>query len=343
MKDFLLSLNMKACSVDPAVFYYLFDAKIEGIVCIHVDDIFWAGTSRFSEHVIKSIHVEFRVGSESAGTFKYIGLKIEGRVSSIVLSQYDYVNNLKEVSLSAERKMCRSSSLGTRELEEYRGVVGQLIWLANQTRPEIAFDVCELSTHCHNATVDDAINANKVVRKVKSRLISLEFHQLEDLSQLSIECYCDASFGNLSGGGSQGSYLIFITDSRGRRNILSWQSKKVRRVVKSTLAAETLALLDGVEASILFSSIIAEVLNLGENRPIVKCYVDNRSLVEAVYSTKVLEDKLLRINMAVLRDLLSRRELHEIIWVQTSCQLADALTKRGANAEPLLEAVSNRH
>ena len=343
MKDFLLSLNMKACSVDPAVFYYLFDAKIEGIICIHVDDIFWAGTSRFSEHVIKSIHVEFRVGSESAGTFKYIGLEIEGRVSSIVLSQHDYVNNLKEVSLSAERKMCRSSSLGTRELEEYRGVVGQLIWLANQTRPEIAFDVCELSTHCHNATVDDAINASKVVRKVKSRLISLEFHQLEDLSQLSIECYCDASFGNLSGGGSQGSYLIFITDSRGRRNILSWQSKKVRRVVKSTLAAETLALLDGVEASILFSSIIAEVLNLGVNRPIVKCYVDNRSLVEAVYSTKVLEDKLLRINMAVLRDLLSRRELHEVIWVQTSCQLADALTKRGANAEPLLEAVSNRH
>ena len=111
--------------------------------------------------------------------------------------------------------------------------------------------------------------------------------------------------------------------------------------MKSTLAAETLALLDGAEASILIAAMLTEILNLQRNRPIVRCFVDNRSLVDAVYSTKVIEDKLLRINMAVLRDLLLRRELHDVSWVPTSCQLADALTKKGADAEPLIEAVSH--
>ena len=59
----------------------------------------------------------------------------------------------------------------------------------------------------------------------------------------------------------------------------------MRRVVKSTLAAEALALLDGAEAAILLANVITEVLNLRQNKPIVRCFVDNKSLVEAVYST----------------------------------------------------------
>ena len=95
----------------------------------------------------------------------------------------------------------------------------------------------------------------------------------------------------------KGAYVIFLRDESCNRNICSWQSRKVRRVVKSTLAAETLALLDGAEASILLAAMISELLNLQGHRPIVKCFVDNRSLVDAVYSTKVIEDRLLRINM----------------------------------------------
>ena len=341
MKKFLISVGMKMCSVDSAVFYYIHDGKLGGVVCMHVDDIFWAGTTHFSDSVITAIHRKFNVGSGSAGKFKYIGLEIKGYDDHITMSQNDYVQDLKPIQMDHKMKANRSSLLSDEELEEYRVVVGQLMWLANQTRPDIAFEVCELSTHCHNATVEDEINANKVVSKVKKRNVGLNISRLTDISQLTIECYCDASFANLGNGGSQGSYVIFLRDESCKRNICSWQSRKVRRVVKSTLAAETLALLDGAEASILLAAMISELLNLQGHRPIVKCFVDNRSLVDAVYSTKVIEDRLLRINMAMLRDLLARRELHEVTWVPTSCQLADALTKRGADAEPLIEAVSH--
>ena len=47
----------------------------------------------------------------------------------------------------------------------------------------------------------------------------------------------------LTQGGSQGGYILFVSDPCGNKSLVSWQSQKVRRVVKSTLA-ETLALLD---------------------------------------------------------------------------------------------------
>ena len=83
------------------------------------------------------------------------------------------------------------------------------------------------------------------------------------MEQLTVECYSDASFGNLAGGGSQGGYIIFLSDPDGSRCPLSWQSRKVCRVVKSTLAAETLALLDAAEAGVYLANLITEVVCLG--------------------------------------------------------------------------------
>ena len=113
----------------------------------------------------------------------------------------------------------------------------------------------------------------------------------------------------------------------------------MHRVVKSTLAAETLALLDAAEAGVCLAKLITEVMCL-EYSPLVKCYVDNKSLVENLYSTKLVDDKQLRINIAVIRDMLEREDLREVCWVQSARQIANVLTKRGANADLLLSAIS---
>ena len=78
----------------------------------------------------------------------------------------------------------------------------------------------------------------------------------------------------------------------------------MRRVVKSTLAAEMLALLDAAEAGVYLANLINEVMCL-QCRPLVKCFIDNKSLIENLYSTKLVEDKQLRINIAVIKNSLS--------------------------------------
>ena len=108
--------------------------------------------------------------------------------------------------------------------------------------------------------------------------------------------------------------------------------------MKSTLAAEALALLDGASAAVYLSNILQEIS--GCNSIPIKCFVDNQSLVEALSSYKMVDDRRLRIDISVLKNMLENEELKEVSWIDTSKQLADCLTKRGASCEKLRAAVS---
>ena len=340
LKFVLTDLGMLNSRLDPALFFWRSNHVLSGIMCVHVDDILFAGTAEFFTSIIVPMKGQLTVGSSSDGKcFKYIGVTIEQNDGIIGLHQNDYVNSLEEIRLTSARASRRLDHLGKKELHEYRALVGQLNWLGTQTRPDVSFDVCELSTVLNTATVDDVLRLNKVVKKLKQRRVTLQFKPLDCADGYTIECYSDASFGNLPGGGSQGGFVIFLVDSHGAKSPLAWQSKKVRRVVKSVLAAETLALLDAAEAGVYISTLLSEIIGQ-EKPPVVKCFVDNKSLVENLYSTKLMEDKLIRSHMAVLKHLLETQELASVTWVRAARQIADALTKRGASVDLLLSAIA---
>ena len=132
---------------------------------------------------------------------------------------------------------------------------------------------------------------------------------------------------------------MFIQGLNGSQALLAWQSRKLKRVVKSTLAAETLALMEGVECAFLCKTTAKELLGIDDDLPI-RAYTDSQSLVDSVHSSKTLEDNRLKIDICVLRDYLRLGELEKIEWVDTKEQLADSLTKSGASAQNLLDALS---
>ena len=170
---------------------------------------------------------------------------------------------------------------------------------------------------------------------MNSSHLKLAFPKLE--GEVFLDCYSDASFANLPDGGSQGGFIIFLSDSSHNRCPVLWQSRKVRRVVKSTLSAEALALLDCAEAAVYLQGILEQITHRCVK---INCYVDNQSLADTVYSSKTLEDRRLRIDIAVLRDMIKKGEINSVSWVATARQLADCLTKRGANPSRLRAAVS---
>ena len=105
----------------------------------------------------------------------------------------------------------------------------------------------------------DLLQLNKVIARIKTDNMRVYMPRMERIEGCHIECYSDASFANLPGSGSQSGVVIFIRDGNGRRCPVFWQSRKIRRVVKSTLSAETLALLDGAESAVYLSKILREV------------------------------------------------------------------------------------
>ena len=46
-------------------------------------------------------------------------------------------------------------------------LIGQFNWIAGQTRPDISFDACVISTVISSAKIEDLLTANKLIKKVK--------------------------------------------------------------------------------------------------------------------------------------------------------------------------------
>ena len=117
----------------------------------------------------------------------------------------------------------------------------------------------------------------------------------------------DASFANLSDCGSQGELIVFLADSKGNRCPVMWKSRRIRRIIKSTLAAETMALLEAAESGCYIGRLFEDI---GITRKIpIKCYVDNKSLVDALRSVKKVDDKYLWNNIACLKNMIGRKDI----------------------------------
>ena len=99
---------------------------------------------------------------------------------------------------------------------------------------------------------------------------------------------------------------------------------------------------DAAEAGICLKATLKEILQLSGDSPIVKCYVDNKSLADSVYSTRLVQDKQLRVDISVLRDMIEQKNIHAVSWVQSAHQLANVLTKRGVSADTLMREIENQ-
>ena len=71
----------------------------------------------------------------------------------------------------------------------------------------------------------------------------------------------------------------------------------------------------------------------------VKCYTDNKSIVDALTSTKHMINKKLKADTLVLTDMIERGDI-EVSWIRSADQLADSLTKRGVCTDKLKNQIS---
>ena len=82
----------------------------------------------------------------------------------------------------------------------------------------------------------------------------------------------------------------------------------MKRVVRSTLAAETLALVEAVDIAFYLGCVLSEILYNGSKKleiPI-QCYVDNKSLWENTHSTKNVTEKRLQIDLGSVKEMLAK-------------------------------------
>ena len=329
-------LGCKQCTLDPSLHFLTgTNGILLGIIMTHVDDFIHCGGKIFEEIVMKPLVKRFLAGRCATVKFKYIGLNIlQTDNNEIYLDQFDYTASIEEPILTGNKNS--NFDLTAEEYTHFRALVGALNWLACGSRPDLAYDVLEHSSKFKKASKSDLYQCLKSVRRCKKDVVVNKFSCLKLESPMRIILFSDASFANLPDRVSSSlGYIIFIVDCDDRCSVISWRSNKIKRICRSTLAAETMALIEGLEESLYLKSVLKQ---MGFSYSIT-AYVDSQSLYNSVYSTKLVDDKRLRIDIAALQQLCAEQKIYQIKWCPSEKMLANALTKHGAPTAQLLEVL----
>ena len=339
VKHELLELGCKNSTLDPSLFYFFHENQLAGILVSHIDDFMHCGNEFFYEKIINGLCKRFQAGSRQHENFKYVGFQIAQTSTGITLSQQDYVENIEVPEIPAPRGIKKLELLTSEEMTKYRSLVGSLNWIVQSTRPDLSFEMTDLSTKFQEGKVEDLLRVMKIMNKAKYETAEIFYPDLGTPLSWKVIVYTDASFGNL-GTGSCGGSLVFLS---GNNNValISWKSGKIQRVVKSTLAAEGLALSEGLDEAIYIKHIICETLGFNIENDILPIIgiTDHEGLYKNIRSTKLVSEKRLRIDLASIKENLNNGVINDIQLCQSEQQLADVLTKRGVNGVKLLSVL----
>ena len=115
-------------------------------------------------------------------------------------------------------------------------------------------------------------------------------------------------------------------------------SSIARRVIGSTVAAEAVSVVEVVEWAEYIKFLWEEILG-EEGIANIIVYTDSKSLETALKTAGSIKNRMLRIDLAQIREKIEKGMIKMIQWIDGEKQLADSLTKREANRKVIIAEV----
>jgi hypothetical protein len=366
LRSGLLERGYIQSTVDPCLFIK------KGIMCVvYVDDTIFAGNDpKLLEAEIASLGVtastqrhKFQLRHEGeVGAFLGIQIQKTGP-NEFFLSQPGLIDKVLTASEMSDSipvdtpTSTRGGALRT-DLEgapfdepwSYRTIIGMLMYVAANTRPDIAFAVHQAARFSHAPRNSHATAVKRILRYLKGtkekgfKLCPNDSHQ--------VDCYVDADFAgnfavehptNPASVKSRTGYIILY-----RGSPLIWVSKLQTQIALSTMEAEYVALSQSMRDLIPIRELLREVMTTVFEAPDLVRYRTHSKAFEEVSPSKIPASQVYEDNAACLKfantGQLSPRTKHigipyhwfrskvvaldiAIVPVSTSAQLADTFTK----------------
>ena len=361
LKAGLLERGFQQSSLDPCLFM-----KKDMICVCYVDDTIIAGPDAAAiEKEIRGLGVS---DDEQRHSFE---LRNEGEVGDFLgiriqktgPREFDLTQTglIDKVLLASKMEDSRSAktpayvnALGSdkdgakfSEAWDYAGVVGMLLYLAGNSRPDIAFAVnqCARFTHCPRASHGVAVK--RILRYLNGT--RTKGIRLRPTQTLQVDCFVDADFAGLWGiehdqdtvsVKSRTGYLIMFMGCP-----LLWVSKLQTQIALSTMEAEYIALSQSMRDLIAIREVLKEIHShvLGDSTTAVTYRTHSKAFEETIPSSIVHEDnqacqkfasmprmsprtKHIAIPYHFFRSKVEALEI-QVVSIDTGNQLADQFTK----------------
>ena len=271
--EHIKSLGFKQCVLDNCLFVKRVGREIY-LISLYVDDILVAGSNLVEVENIKRQFTE-RYEMKDLGELNYyLGMKITRTEESIKLDQSGYIreivekygyllsgkegrtyNTPMERDLKLRKSEARSMTDKQREYVEkfpYQNIVGALLYLAINTRPDIAYAVGVLARFNTRPIYRACKALVRLLLYLKSTpTVGIKFKG----SDLNLFAYSDADWaGDLDTRRSTTGYVVYAAGGP-----IAWQSKLQTTVAASTMEAEYMAAFGAIQELIWLKGVLGEI------------------------------------------------------------------------------------
>ena len=325
-------LGFEQCAADACVFRLIENGKVTLIVIVHVDDIFCAGVksrcARFGADLNQYVPIS------NLGELRwYAGCRfsrdpvlgaitiLQQAVAERLVAKFG-VTETKDIPMLVGLKLDEFDRDEPDVLHPFRSLVGSLMWLANQTRPDILNAVRAVSRYSQAPKLVHWKAALHILMYVKGTSGYGITFQRDSQGPARLEVYSDSDFASRETSRRSVSGVVVMCAGA----CVSFLSRTQQCVTLSSCEAEYVAMALGFKEGIFLRFLWQFFFPF---RPMVRTFVyeDNVGAVHlATYPATTPNSKHIDIRHHFLRERVSNGEF-QVVHVPSALQHADFLTK----------------
>jgi hypothetical protein len=254
LSDYLAKQGFVANEICPCVFIKKVGSEF-AIISVYVDDLNIIGTEKACKDAATTLEKEFEMKDLGPTSF-CLGLQLTRISGGVLMHQTTYTQKVLKKFGMSDCKPC-SSPMVVRHLDiakdqfrpadmgeiilgeeyPYLSAIGALMYLSNQTRPDIAFPVNLLARHSKKPTMRHWMGIKQIMRYLQGTL-DLGLFYNSNSKDTGLVGYADAGYlSDPTNGKSQNGYVFMLNGTA-----VSWRSQKQTLTATSTNHSELIAL-----------------------------------------------------------------------------------------------------
>lgn len=322
--------GFKRCDADPCLYRKMMGGR-HCYVLIYVDDLIVASEDdRMIEALADVLSRNFEISS-LGNVQNYLGIEVErDDAGDYYIHQKKYI---KEVIKSTGLQDAKTSAIpldtgyGKQEtIEEllpdnfeYQRLIGQLLYITVNTRPDISAAVSILSRKITKPTKTDWSELKRIVRYLKGT-IDLKLRLSNHMDKSGLQGYADADWAESRNDRKSNSGYVF----KFHGGTISWACRKQTCVSLSTAEAEFVALSEASQEALWLRRLLKD---MDEEQSIITLFEDNQSCLHMLETEKFSNrTKHIDTRYHFTKDL-KQTGLITFKYCPTDKMLADLLTK----------------
>lgn len=322
--SFLTTYGFKPCASDNCVFVGYFN-NIKVILILYVDDgLLLAKNKIVLFTILNDLKQNFDIKILKFNSF--IGMEINKTEDCISINQKQYVETIidkfnlldaKSISTPADVNVHLSKNTSNVPINfPYREAVGALLFLTCVSRPDIAYAVNVVSRYVN----DPGPLHVTAVKRILRYLINTKEMSIVYKGNKELVGYSDSDFaGDLDTRKSNTGYIFLMNGGP-----VTWSSRKQNTVALSTTESEYMAASEATKEILWIRQFMCDI---GELQNTFTLHVDNQSAIKLINNPVFHKrSKHIDIRYNFIRENVAKKIVN-IKYVESSCQLADFLTK----------------